>query len=540
MNYKVLYRKYRPIDFNDVVGQDHIVEVLMNSIANSKTAHAYIFTGVRGTGKTSIAKIFAKAINCMDNKSGNACNKCVNCLNINSTSDVIEIDAASNNSVDDIREIVSNSRLVPSAMNYRIYIIDEVHMLSTGAFNALLKTLEEPVSHVKFILATTDVHKMPSTVLSRCQRFDFRKINTDIIEKHLKKICKKENIEYEDAAIREIAFLSDGALRDGLSILDQLSNINHKITLNDVQISFGSIPQDIVEEIMLSIEKKNIESFLSVTSQIKERNLNIGILINKLIQNYKEKIYNNINDKKINIDEYRLIILSLIDTASMLKSTYDSNMLFEMNMLSLMLQAPEPKEEQENSTIEVKAMIDNKKQNYEKDPLIDKIEEPLINIEDQDVEPKITKEIKKIRINNCFAEANKETKVKISKHWKKYIKLISEKDLPKYSLLEESVVEVSSEANAIISLPNKSFVEMSDKVLEEIEKNFSEQIGNKVKLCFLSKSEWEREKEKYIVNKNTRKYTIMAEPKLVKNGTKIKKQAIDIFGEESVEIKEEE
>ena len=221
--YQVLYRKYRPKVFSDVYGQDHVTSTLKNEIKNGRISHAYLFTGSRGTGKTTCAKILAKAVNCEHNIDGEPCNECEVCKGLDNGSiyDVVEIDAASNNGVDNIRELRDDTNYAPTRGKYRVYIIDEVHMLSTGAFNALLKTLEEPPAHVIFILATTEVHKLPATILSRCQRFDFKRIQPETMAKRLNQVAEAEGITLESDAALLIARIADGALRDGLSILDQ-------------------------------------------------------------------------------------------------------------------------------------------------------------------------------------------------------------------------------------------------------------------------------------------------------------------------------
>ena len=216
-------RKFRPKIFDDVLGQEHVTRTLKNQIMSQNIAHAYLFSGIRGTGKTSTAKIFARAVNCLNNHEGNPCNECEICISIldETNMDVIEMDAASNNGVDDIRELRDKVMFLPVKSKYKVYIIDEVHMLSKGAFNALLKTLEEPPEHLLFILATTEPQKIPATILSRCQRFDLKRINADIIVENMKKICNELEIKYEEKALKLIAANSEGAMRDAQSILDR-------------------------------------------------------------------------------------------------------------------------------------------------------------------------------------------------------------------------------------------------------------------------------------------------------------------------------
>ena len=242
--HKALYRAYRPQNFEDVVGQQHIIRTLKNQIENNNVGHAYLFAGTRGTGKTSTAKIFARAVNCVQSKDQEPCNECEVCKDIinDNIMDVVEIDAASNNSVDDIRELRESVKYSPTKAKYKVYIIDEVHMLSQGAFNALLKTLEEPPSYIIFILATTEPHKIPATILSRCQRFDFKRVTVNDMSERMKKICNEENIEVEDKALNLIARNAQGALRDALSILDQcISFGGNKIEYKDVVELLGTV-----------------------------------------------------------------------------------------------------------------------------------------------------------------------------------------------------------------------------------------------------------------------------------------------------------
>ena len=223
LEYKVLYRKYRPNCFKNIVGQDYTVKMLQNAIIHNKIAHSYLFTGPRGTGKTSTAKVFAKTINCQNIQNGEACGKCASCLAFEQSPDIIEIDAASNNGVDDIRELINNVKIAPTEGKYKIYIIDEVHMMTPSAFNALLLTLEEPPAHAIFIMATTNVESVPITILSRCQRFNFKKFSIEDLTKQIRYVCEQESISITDDAVLEIAYLSEGGMGDDVGMLDQLS-----------------------------------------------------------------------------------------------------------------------------------------------------------------------------------------------------------------------------------------------------------------------------------------------------------------------------
>lgn len=249
MGYQALYRVYRSQRFADVVGQQGVTQTLQHAVAQQQVAHAYLFSGPRGTGKTSVAKIFAKAVNCLEPKDGEPCNHCTNCLAINEgrLPDVIELDAASNNGVDEIRSLCEKSKYAPTQGKYKVYIIDEVHMLSKGAFNALLKTLEEPSPNVIFILATTEVHKIPATIISRTQRFEFHRIEPQAIVQHLEKILQKEGVDYEPEAVEKIALLAEGGMRDALSLLDQsLASKEGKLTLEQVNLVTGHLPESML------------------------------------------------------------------------------------------------------------------------------------------------------------------------------------------------------------------------------------------------------------------------------------------------------
>ena len=287
MSYTALYRKFRPSTFDQVKGQDHIVQTLKNQINANRIGHAYLFCGTRGTGKTSVAKIFAKAVNCEHPVGGSPCNECETCRGITNGSamNVIEIDAASNNGVDNIRQIRDEIQYSPSSGKYTVYIIDEVHMLSIGAFNALLKTLEEPPAYVIFILATTEPHKIPITILSRCQRYDFKRISIDTIAARLSELMEKESIEVEDKAIRYVAKAADGSMRDALSLLDQCIAfyLGQKLTYDNVLDVLGAVDNEIFSRLTRSVIDSDVTTSLNILDEIIMQGREPGQFVNDFI-----------------------------------------------------------------------------------------------------------------------------------------------------------------------------------------------------------------------------------------------------------------
>ena len=327
MGYTALYRKFRPLNFSEMVGQEHITRTLKNQIIANRVGHAYLFNGGRGTGKTSAAKILARAINCLNPKDGEPCNECEICKGAisGSLTDIVEMDAASNNSVEDIRSIREEVNFLPTKAKYRVYIIDEVHMLSTGAFNALLKTLEEPPEHVKFILATTEPQKLPATILSRCQRFDFKRISNQDIIKRLEIVCKESNIEITKEALEIIAILSEGAMRDALSILERcIQDGENKIDEDKIKDLVG-IPKIVfVHDIVKAIINYDVDNALVTVNKVLEDGKDISNLLWEIIKYIKDillyKATNNVelyskeeknNVKKIaeEVEKERLINL---------------------------------------------------------------------------------------------------------------------------------------------------------------------------------------------------------------------------------------
>ena len=360
MEYTSLYRKFRPLTFNDMVGQDHIIRTLKNQIIANRVGHAYLFNGGRGTGKTTAAKILARAVNCLNPKDGEPCNKCEVCKAAldGSLTDIVEMDAASNNSVEDIRQIRDEVNFLPTVAKFRVYIIDEVHMLSTGAFNALLKTLEEPPAHVKFILATTEPQKLPATILSRCQRFDFKKLSDEYIIKRLKVVCKESNIKISEEALKVIAILAEGGMRDALSILERCSQENTEISEELVKELVGLPQISSVNKLVSSIVNKNTIGALEIIKEITDSGKDVenllwettkyvkDILVFKAkgaLELYSKEEVKQIEELSKNIAKERLIniIYDLSELENQIKWSAQKIIMFQVEVIKLCEQKSE-------------------------------------------------------------------------------------------------------------------------------------------------------------------------------------------------------
>ncbi len=355
MGYTALYRKFRPLNFSEMVGQDHITRTLKNQIMANRVGHAYLFNGGRGTGKTSAAKILARAINCLNPKDGEPCNECEICKGAisGSLTDIVEMDAASNNSVEDIRSIREEVNFLPTKAKYRVYIIDEVHMLSTGAFNALLKTLEEPPEHVKFILATTEPQKLPATILSRCQRFDFKKISNEDIIKRLEIVCKESNIEITKEAMQIIATLSEGALRDALSILERcIQDGENQIDEDKIKDLVGIPKMVYVHDIVEAIIQYDVDKALVTVNKVLEDGKDISNLLWEIIKYVKDillykatnhvELYNEEEKQKLKeisekVEKERLInlVYAFSELENEMKFSTQKSIIFQAGIIKL-------------------------------------------------------------------------------------------------------------------------------------------------------------------------------------------------------------
>ena len=529
MAYKVLYRKYRPQDFNSLYGQDNVKTILIESIKNNKIAHAYLFSGPRGTGKTSTAKLFAKTINCENPNNGIPCNECQACKNYEQSPDIIEIDAASNNGVDEIRELRNNAKILPTFSKYKIYIIDEVHMLSQSAWNAFLKILEEPPKHVIFILATTEIQKVPITILSRCQRFNFQRINKEIIYENLLNISNIEKIEIDNEALKYVAELADGGMRDALSILDQLSKENQKITVELIQSTFGVISLQDISRIFELLSSNKIDEFNEYFDDYLNRGLDTNILINKILnQIYLEEIKVTKNSNSyLSLEQYKQLSQEIVNCYN----KKDAIILIKIILLSYF----PTKIEQNNIKKELeepKTVSDNNKISEPEKTITEKKEETI-----ELPEKKADKSnLISVRVNNSFVNASKESKQNFSDSWDKFKQKIENNNkMDLLSIIEDTVIEVASPTNVIFSNLSKSGSIIFNENLHEIEKEYNKANKTSYKFICLDKATWNQEKANYIKNKNNKTYEYIDE-KTIDSPIESINTALDIFENEIIEI----
>ena len=511
--YQTLYRKYRPNNLDEVIGQKVIVTTLKNAINNNQISHAYLFTGPRGTGKTSIAKILARTVNCINIKNATPCNECVNCTqNLKESTDIIEIDAASNNGVDEIRELRNKVNLVPSINKYKVYIIDEVHMLTTGAFNALLKTLEEPPAHIIFILATTEPHKIPTTIISRCQRFDFKKLsNSDIVER-LKYIIKEEKIDIDDPSLEEIARISNGGMRDAINILDQVNAYaNNKITIEDIHEINGTLTPQTIKKFIESIINKNLESVLKLINEYDESGKDFvkiteeillylrNILFKLNTPDYFKTLHLNEKEYEIDITNDELIeyIEKLNNMMGSLKKVNNPKLIFELTMINMM--------SSEKKEIELKERKIEKKEEKPTQK-IKKEEKNKIEYNKENL-----KKLQKIRINNTLCNFNKKEYIEFQKKIEEINRLVIDPEYSEYAsiVLDGNIKAVGCE-NIIFVFENIHGAEEFNINIKKIDEMFNYLYSNVYKTIAVDKVTWEKIKQEF--NSKQKKYNYIEEP----------------------------
>ena len=553
MSYLALYRKYRPSNFSELVGQDKIVKVINSAIVNGKISHAYLFSGPRGTGKTTTAKIIAKMVNCQNLQNGIPCDKCDNCINFSTSSDVVEIDAASNNGVDEIRELRDKINLVPTNSKYKIYIIDEVHMLTTQAFNALLKTLEEPPKHVIFILATTEPYKVPLTVSSRCQKFQFNKIDDDEIVKRLKQICLEEKIIIDNDALYEISRLSDGGLRDAINLLDQLvAYKNNEITLSDVYKINGSVSYNDLYQLLMDIKNENKKNIIDMINQFDKSGKSIAKFIEEVLIFLKDLlIYKNTNQKtKIQAKNEILKIIS---------KTYDENLIYYMinNLNELLntikfasypsilllvnlfktIEFLEKSESNEIISVEkVESFNDTEKKKEEEIISREIISNSKYNVNYE--------KLKKIKINNSFSSASKILLNDVKTRWNVISDYVLDDNFKLAAgLLVDSVPVVVGQKNMILVSKYEASAIRINNNLNIVEHLLNIVYKKNYSIIAISTKEWENEKLQYIENiKKGYKYDYKNEEStLTVDNLSVEPSAvdklIDLVGEEIIEYK---
>lgn len=552
MGYLALYRKYRPVDFNSVYGQEEVVTVIKNAIVSGKVSHAYLFCGPRGTGKTTIAKIIARLVNCENLVDGNPCGKCYNCLNYLNSNDIVEIDAASNNGVDEIRELKDKINLVPSNSKYKVYIIDEVHMLTTQAFNALLKTLEEPPSHVIFILATTEPHKIPLTIASRCQKFRFSKIDDKKIVERLREISNLEGITIDDDALYEIARLSDGGMRDAINFLDQLvAYSNDNITIDDVYKVNGSVSYEELYTLLDNIKNNNKVKLIEFVDYLDESGKDINKFVEEMLIFLKDVIlYKNANilssistkndyiklvsDKYNDKDLYDLIE-NLNGVQNSIKISNHSSIIFMTSILKysdLKFGNIEINGEKSSEKIISQEIIEKKDKN---------ISQNRENISREIKDSSISDDQVELRVNNSLALASKNVLEEFKSKWNSLDDYIDDEEFSVVSgLLKDSNIVVGSNQYVILSCNYPSTASRINSNLEVTEKLLERLFGTNVYAVAVDNDKWKIVKNRYIEDlKKGIKYSV----KEMENNANNKREKssiddlIDLVGDSIIEYK---
>lgn len=547
--YQSLYRKYRPKSIDDVVGQKIAVRIIKNSLKHQKINHAYLFSGPRGTGKTTMAKILAKSVNCLNPVNGVACEQCKNCLEINAneSTDIIEIDAASNNGVDEVREIRNSVSLSCSSLKYKIYIIDEVHMLTIGAFNALLKTLEEPPQHIIFILATTDIQKVPSTIISRCQCINFESISNVDIKNRLRFIADEEKITIDDDVLVKMAEISNGGLRDAIGNLEKLiaASDEKKITLDDFNNTFGFVDSILLDHFFNTLIDGNIKEILNISTELYENGKDYILFINELIEYVRRKIRDYYSSSN-GFCSYCNLIFKLNDLCNRLKSTDNIKALFEAGIICL-IDTEFHQEKKQNSDEKPLKKIES----FNNNPL-SKQEEQVVSINEDEIvsfdnpQKQIVLENNKIIMNNTFALANKKDLIQIKQDWEKLNDYLLDRNFGSIACyLVDGHIRACGKNNLILSYEYDSMIDRGMDMYDSLTRVLNQILGINYNISLLTDAQWEQEKLLYINNiKNNIKYNLKELQKQTVTNTSVNsspdeevKEANLLFGQDIVEVK---
>ena len=573
MSYLALYRKYRPTTLDDMVGQNEIKSILSSSVVNGTISHAYLFSGPRGTGKTSTAKIFARMVNCEHFENGVSCGKCDGCLSVLSNNDVVEIDAASNNGVDEIRDLREKANLVPSVCRYKVYIIDEVHMLTTQAFNALLKTLEEPPKHVIFILATTEYHKVPLTITSRCQKFQFSKLPIEENVRKLKEISNNENISISDDALYEIAKISDGGMRDSINFLDQLRSFkNNDISIDDVYEVCGNVSSEEIVSLFLNLKSNIMDKVTIYLEDIGNKGKSYSKFLEDILAFCRDLLLanNGVNNGLIKTDNEHINRVLEVYTAKdiylivdMINGLLEKLKFTSRQVIVVVIEFLTIMNKLQVNDIVINNSVDSN--NGKKEVLEDKYElafniasnhdndvkkstNGALQKSNNDIDENVNRYLKnkEIIINNAFALADKALKVSLQSKWLKISDfLIDNKFSVIASKLSDTILEVAGPEYVIFTVNYESAINNIYNnyrlCVEFIEKIFD----NKFNFVFITKDEWDKYKNKYISDyKSGIKYSVkelvdevFVENNEVKSNNTVVDKLFELVGEDCVEIK---
>ncbi|WP_058309221.1 DNA polymerase III subunit gamma/tau [Gracilibacillus massiliensis] len=565
MGYQALYRVWRPKNFEDVVGQAHITRTLQNAIMQDKFTHAYLFSGPRGTGKTSAAKIFAKAVNCQNGPSLEPCNECDACLGImdNSISDVVEIDAASNNGVEQIRDIRDKVKYAPSAVTYKVYIIDEVHMLSIGAFNALLKTLEEPPKHVIFVLATTEPHKIPLTIISRCQRFDFKRIAQSAMVDRMQKIIEAEEIDVTKEALEAVALSAEGGMRDALSLLDQaISYSEDQVTIDDVLAVTGSVSQSRLAKVVDDMHINEVKAALLEIDQIIQEGKDPGRFVFDLIYYLRDLLLYQTAPSLENVLERAIVDETFKEMAQKLDADWIQMAIRELNQCQQEIKwTNSPKVFIEVAILKI---CSHQKNTHVEDvsiPAVEQLNEKINQLEtqlqqmknqtsqtNQSTQPtsapkrnvsanRNSYKVPFDRIRNVMNDASKPAIQKVRSQWPTFMEALKKQSAPAHATIQNSKPSAASEEVVIIAFRYEIHCSLALEHKQTIELMLSEATGQNMSFIPIPEAEWSSLREEYVRKQRQQEQDPEASSEAdVKEEDPMVEEARKLVGDEILEI----